>query len=338
RQLAVPAYFEAARVGEVFRVDYQGLAAQAVADAAEHGITMSSSDQRRTCLVVIDAQNTFCVPGFELYVPGAVADTERLVRFLYRYLPYITEITLTLDTHMAMQIFHAQFWVGRDGAHPAPHTDITTADVASGLWRVNPAVARSLGRTTAFLERYVQHYVQSLEQEGKFALTIWPYHAMLGGIGHALVASLEEAVFYHGIARSARPDFAVKGSHPLTENYSALRPEVMVGPDGADIGAQRNTPFLEKLLQFDHVIIAGQAKSHCVAWTVGDLLAEIQTVDPRLARKVYLLEDCTSPVTVPGVVDFSKDADQAFRRFAEAGMHLVRSDQPLDTWPGLKLG
>jgi nicotinamidase-related amidase len=113
---------------------------------------------------------------------------------------------------------------------------------------------------------------------------------------------------------------------------------VLAGPDGADIGARKNTPFLEKLLQFNHVIIAGQAKSHCVAWTVADLLTEIQAVDPSLARKVYLLEDCSSPVTVPGVVDFSDPANQAYRRFAEAGMHVVRSDQPLETWPGLTRG
>jgi nicotinamidase-related amidase len=47
------------------------------------------------------------------------------------------------------------------------------------------------------------------------------------------------------------------------------------------------------------VIIAGQAKSHCVAWTIDDLLTEIQSQDPSLAQKVYLLEDCSSPVVVP---------------------------------------
>jgi nicotinamidase-related amidase len=99
--------------------------------------------------------------------------------------------------------------------------------------------------------------------------------------------------------------------------------------------AQKNTRFLQKLLNFDAVIIGGQAKSHCVAWTIDDLLTEILTIDPALAKKVYLLEDCTSPVVVPGVIDFTAQADQAFDRFAQAGMHIVKSDLPIQDFPGL---
>ena len=47
--------------------------------------------------------------------------------------------------------------------------------------------------------------------------------------------------------------------------------------------------------------------------------------DPNLAKKVYLLEDCTSPVVVPNVIDFTDQADAAFQRFANAGMHIVKS-------------
>jgi len=74
----------------------------------------------------------------------------------------------------------------------------------------------------------------------------------------------------------------------------------------------------------DVMLIAGEAKSHCVAWTISDLLEDIQSVDPSLANKVHLLEDCTSPVVVPGA-DYTDAADAAFARFAEAGMHRVRS-------------
>jgi nicotinamidase-related amidase len=52
-----------------------------------------------------------------------------------------------------------------------------------------------------------------------------------------------------------------------------------------------------------------------------------------LEEKVYLLEDCTSPVVVPGA-DYTDDADAAFARFAEAGAHIVRSTDPLAEWPG----
>ena len=54
-----------------------------------------------------------------------------------------------------------------------------------------------------------------------------------------------------------------------------------------------------------------------------------------LQSKVYLLEDCTSPVVVPGSVDFTDQADEAFQRFAESGAHLVRSETPMPEWPGV---
>jgi hypothetical protein len=36
---------------------------------------------------------------------------------------------------------------------------------------------------------------------------------------------------------------------------------------------------------------------------------------------------------IPGVVDFSEQAEAAFARFAEAGMHRVRSTDPIWEWP-----
>ncbi len=88
-------------------------------------------------------------------------------------------------------------------------------------------------------------------------------------------------------------------------------------------------------MEFDAVIIAGQAKSHCVAWTIEDLLKEICCVDENLTGKVYLLEDCTSPVVIPGVIDYTEDADAAFQKFAEAGMRIVRSTDFIESWPGM---
>jgi nicotinamidase-related amidase len=155
---------------------------------------------------------------------------------------------------------------------------------------------------------------------------------MLGGIGYALVSSIEEAIFFHTIARYSQPDFQIKGNIAQTENYSVLGPEVLKDAEGREI-AQRNTRFIQTLLEFDVVIIAGQAKSHCVTWTIDDLLGDILIRDKKLAKKVYLLEDCTSPVVLPGVMDYTAQADAAFRRFAEAGMHVVQSIDPIKSWP-----
>jgi nicotinamidase-related amidase len=83
--------------------------------------------------------------------------------------------------------------------------------------------------------------------------------------------------------------------------------------------------FIEQLQKFDRLIIAGQAKSHCVAWTVSDLLNDINDIDPELAKKVYLLEDCSSPVVVPDLVDHTDAANAAYERFAKEGIHIVES-------------
>jgi nicotinamidase-related amidase len=340
QQQPVPSHFDPRKVGEVWRVPYQERATDARAWAQQHRLRPASSDRTRLCLMVIDAQNTFCVPGFELFVggrsgTGAVDDNIRLCEFIYRNLGTITEIAPTLDTHTAMQIFHPLFLVNDAGENPAPMTSISLDDVERGVWKVNPAIAGSVARGNyPALQSHLLHYCRRLRDGGKYQLMIWPYHAMLGGIGHCLVSAVEEALFFHNIARGSQTGFEIKGGNPLTENYSVLRPEVLEGTGGSAV-AQKNTRFIKKLLEFDVVVIAGQAKSHCVAWTIDDLLHEILTQDEALAKKVYLLEDCTSPVVVPGILDFTADADAAFRRFAAAGMHLVRSTDPIASWPDI---
>ncbi len=333
--LPVPSHFQPERVGEVWRVEYETRAREAEAWAGEHGLRPAAEDAPRICLIAVDVQNTFCIPGFELFVAGrsgtgAVDDNRRLCEFLYRNLDAVTQVVPTLDTHQAMQVFHALWLVDEEGNHPEPYTLVSAEDVAEGRWHVDPGVAGALGLDADYAERHLAHYTRALEQSGKYQLTIWPYHALLGGIGNALVSAVEEAIFFHAIARRSQPDFQPKGRSPLTEHYSVLGPEVTRGPDGEPLG-ERNSPLFEKLFAFDAVVIAGQAKSHCVAWTIDDLLGSPY---PGLAEKVYLLEDCTSPVVVPGA-DYTADADAAFERFAEAGMHIVRSTDPIETWPGV---
>ena len=122
--------------------------------------------------------------------------------------------------------------------------------------------------------------------------------------------------------------------HPLRG-----RPEVPFTHDGRPHGG-RNPALIESLLSSDALVVAGQAASHCVKATVEDLLREIQARDPRLAGRVYLLEDCMSSVAVPDgkggfLSDFTPEAEAALGRFAEAGMNVVRSTTPIGEWPGM---
>jgi nicotinamidase-related amidase len=335
--LPLPPFFDPESVGRVYRVPYQERATQAREWARARGIRPAAEDRRRTALLLVDVQNTFCLPEFELFVGGrsgrgAIEDCRRIAAFLYRNLDRITQVVVTLDTHTAVQIFHPVFWEGRDGGQPSPHTVITAADVESGRWRVNPEVAPAVAPRPGFdVQAWALHYVRRLEQGGKYPLVVWPYHSMVGGIGHALVSAVEEAVFFHAVARESPTRAEVKGQNPLTENYSVLRPEIMEDGSGTPIDAP-NRALVEHLLSFDRVVVAGEAKSHCVEWTVEDLLAEIRARDPRLAERVVLLDDCSSPVVVPGVVDFTGAAEAAFDRFAAAGMRRVLSTDPAEGW------
>jgi len=337
KQFPIPPHFSSSKVSEVWRVPYQNRATEALTWAKRHKLEPAVNDKTRVALMIIDCQNTFCLPDFELYVggrsgKGAVSDNIRLCEFIYRNIGAITQVFPTMDTHTAMQVFHSIFLVNDKGENPPPFSLISLDDVENGQWKVNPAIAHSVANGNYVgLQKHILHYARKLSDNGKYQLTIWPYHAMLGGIGHALVSSVEEACFFHNIARSSQTGFEIKGGNPLTENYSVLRPEVVDGADGPPI-AQRNTRFIEKLLKFDAVVIAGQAKSHCVAWTIADLLSEINSQDPELAKKVYLLENCTSAVVVPGVIDYTDQADEAFKRFSDAGMHVVKSTDPIDSW------
>jgi len=329
--LPIPEFFDAGNVGTVWRIPYEARAQQARDWVRQHALQPASVSTTRIWLMLIDVQNTFCIPEFELYVGGrsgrgAVEDNIRLSEFIYRNLGNVTHITATMDTHKTMQVFHAVFFVDKEGNHPAPYTDINLSELRDGKWTFNPALAPQFGIAPAYGQQMMIHYAEELEKKGKYALTIWPYHAMLGGIGHALVSSVEEALFFHSIARTTQYDIEIKGDKPLTENYSVIGPEVLTGPMGETLGTH-NTKFIEQLHQFDKLIIAGQAKSHCVAWTVQVLLNDINATDPELARKIYLLEDCSSPVVVPGVVDHTDAANAAYERFANAGMHVVKSTE-----------
>lgn len=336
RQYPLPPFFSPAKAGKLWRVPYEHRAKQAHAWAKRHHIAPAHQDDLKVNLFLVDMQNTFCLPGGELFVGGrsglaAVEDIQRLCAFLYRNLGSITHITLTMDTHQAIQVFHAIFLVDEKGHHPPPHTLVSTADIISGRWRFNADIAPAIGLTSLQGQAYLEYYVRQLEQKGKYQLTIWPYHAMLGGVGHALVPLLEEAVFFHSIARSSQAQFEVKGNSPLTEMYSVIQAEVEQDASGRAL-SQANRKLIEAIRQYDLTIIAGEAKSHCLGNTVNDLLEALTATSPDLIGRIYLLEDATSPVVVPGVLDYTDQADALFRHFEQAGMHIVRTTTSMKNW------
>jgi nicotinamidase-related amidase len=340
RELPVPDFYDPAMTSQIWQVPYSKRIAEGEEWAEEYCISDFTSTNPELTLLMIDVQNTFCIPhteqwGGELYVPGAEADTRRLCEFIYKNVSNISQTVVTLDTHKFIHIFHPIFWVNEKGEHPAPYlTTITRDDLVSGKWKVNPKLSKYfsfLPKKIAYRDvvRFALEYVFQLETEGKYSLTIWPYHGMNGGIGNALVSSIEEAIVFHSAV--VQNDYTVirKGEEVFTEFYSAFQPEVTRTP-ASGYPIQNTAGSYYKLLNSGLLVIAGQAKSHCVSSSINDLLNFILRLNPQLAQNVYILEDCMSAIP-----NFEEETDSQFQRFAEAGMNIVKSTDPMATWPGM---
>ena len=327
KDIPTPKFYERDKVKEIFLPRYDRILAEALEYQKKFGIRPAVEDQNRIAVFSIDEQIGFCVPGASLFVPGAVEDSIRGCEFIYRNLDIITDIHYSMDTHRAFQIFFPTFWVDKEGNNPAPFTMISSDDIREDKWK------------PALFPLEAEAYVKALEASGKYVLIIWPFHTMLGSVDHALVPAAFEAILFHSIARQKQTGFETKGINPLTENYSVLEPEVKqlkVGGNMTNLG-QFNTKFFKALMENDRVYLKGEAKSHCVKATIESLLDQIRKDDPELVKKVYILEDCMSPVpAVRDAVgnllspDFPKLADEAIEQFRAAGMNVVKSTDPVE--------
>jgi nicotinamidase-related amidase len=319
--LPLPEFFTPAQVAEVY-VERAALVAEAAtAYRRQHNVFPAARDTYKVAAFGIDCQVGFCTPGASLFVPGAVEDMQRTLVWLYSNLDKITGLIFSLDTHRVFQIFHPAWWTNRQGQHPAPFTPITYAEVRDGVWTPVAHQAECL------------EYCHKLEVSGKYVLTIWPYHVLLGGISHTLVPALMEAAIFHSLLRQQQTHFEIKGMHTLTENYSVLSPEVQ------ELGGKRlggfNEPLVNMLLEYDRVYVFGQAKSHCVGATLYDIRDRLQATNPGLAEKIWILEDAMSPVPPPPVqplppeLDFPHLAERAMDDFRQAGMQVVQTTDPI---------
>jgi nicotinamidase/pyrazinamidase len=308
--MTFPSFYTADRVGRMYAPDL-GAAIQAGQQA---GLAPSKDDARKTLLLLVDPQVDFIHQDGALSVPGAVEDTKRTIEWMFANLDGITDIAISLDSHVPLMIFFPTWWVDDDGQHPAPYTPISAEQVRSGQW--NPVYEGNWSHT----------YVEALETQAKKQLMIWPYHTMIGTPGHAVTPALAEAIAYHAAARDAQPEYLIKGTIPRTEYYSLLEPEVK---DSQDPRGELNQAFLKQLMDYDAVYVAGQAKSHCVLESIGSIVARYGD-QPKAMSKIHLLEDCTSSVQHPEI-DFEALAQVTYAEWEAMGLQRVRSTESLNT-------
>lgn len=224
--------------------------------------------------MIIDMQNDFCSPSGALYVPGAEKDAERVAWLMEAWQSRIAAVLLTRDEHQVMDIAHPVFWKNPEGYAPPVFTRITAAEVRQDKWR--PRREKVL----------VLDYLQQLEARGG-GLTIWPEHCIVGSEGAAIFPVVMEAV--QKWCRTGKyVNMLTKGTYPLAEHYGAFQAEV---PRPEVPETQLNLFWLQKLKAYDRIWVAGEARSHCVARTLGQLLDF-----PDIVRKLVILSDCMSPV------------------------------------------
>lgn len=265
---------------------------------------------KRIELLIIDPQIDFCDPAKgALYVPNAEHDMRRLANMIRRLKDKIDDIHVTLDSHHFIHIAHPIFWKDSHGNHPPVFTRITLPEVEEGKWTT----------TQPGLYKRALDYVRKLEQNGRYELTIWPPHCLIGSPGHAVFPELFDALT-EWEQRFAFVDFVTKGSNILTEHYSAVQADV---PDASDPGTQINTRLIQTLEQADLVAIAGEARTHCVANTVRDIVNGFG--DASYVKKLVLLTDASSDI--PG---FEAHAQTFLNEMIARGMQLSTTTEFLN--------
>jgi nicotinamidase-related amidase len=117
--------------------------------------------------------------------------------------------------------------------------------------------------------------------------------------------------------RFAFVDYVTKGSNILTEHYSAVQADV---PDASDASTQINTRLIQTLENADVVLIAGEARTHCLANTVRDVANNFG--DDSFVSKLVLLTDASSDI--PG---FESHAQNFMNEMAGRGMQTTTTTE-----------
>jgi len=290
---------------------------------------LSSYEAMVTTLLLIDVQKDFH-PGGSLGIPSASEDAERIAKLIATHGSKIDRIVATLDSHHKLHIAHSCFWFDGLGQHPAPFTIISTADLEAGKWKPRSdlrwdqypldavvfAGAQELMKEdgTLDLDKYVLEYSKRLEAKGRFQICIWPEHCLIATNGQATVDVVRDAVDNWSNLTGGTVEFIMKGQHLLTEMYSALEADVPVSQETAF-----NENLLQSLLKADKLLVCGQALSHCVNYTLRDVVSHWPKEG---LGKIVLLTDCAS--SVPG---FEAAADQCKIDMEKAGIQLKKAEE-----------
>jgi nicotinamidase-related amidase len=266
---------------------------------------------KKTHLLLIDPQRDFCyagksVPigqeddlyykenpdhkGGSLFVPGSPEDMDNVGSMIQRMKEKLSRLHITLDSHHEFDVGHSIFWKNSKGENPPSFTIINSQDIKDGNW---------LPYYPSLTKRMI-NYTEALEAGGRYPLCIWPTHCVIGTTGATIVQAITDAVKSWVTVTHKTVNFVAKGSNPLTEHYSGVKAEV-VDPNDPSTGI--NIPLIQTLEEADQILLAGEAKSHCLANTARDIADNFSNTD--YIKKFVLLIDGTS--SVPGFEQLGED-------------------------------
>lgn len=269
-------------------------------------------------LIVIDGQKDFCEGG-NLAVTGGNDDMKRISKLIRNHGNDL-DIQLTLDSHYPFHIAHPLAWINSEGKHPDPYTIIGESDVCgqNPIWFASNGLVPAPGYKGKSFQQVQEEYVKDLYASQRYPLCIWPPHCIIGTDGQALHPELSAAVIeWETKTRSVAERFT-KGSNLFTEHYSAIKSEVPVAFDPL---TKVNPHLIDNLSQYDKLLWAGEALDYCLANTFRDTISELG-IDA--AKKMVLLEDCTSAVNAPGVEHLAKDF---LDEISNQGVTITTSDK-----------
>ena len=251
---------------------------------------------KKTAILGIDIQNDFTRPSGAIFVKGADADVIRMSSFIDKYSSQIDYVALILDSHQPIHIANQCYWKDFEGYPPALYTNIKAEDLINGRWMAQ------------YNQGLALDYLLQLEEKGE-SCTIWPAHCIMGTQGWAINEFIINALVSWSITGSKAYEMFYKGSNSATEHYSVFKAAVEYNNCEE---TKLNLKLLNKLEDFDQVVIMGEAADYCVVNSLIDLLS----FAPHMADKIIVLTDCMSWINI--------NNEHAKSKFAMAQQQGVR--------------
>ena len=222
-----------------------------------------------------------------------------------------------MDSHHKFHIAHACFWEG--GVQP--FTLISNESVRKGEFK--PVNSECMD--------WVLKYTEELEKKGKFMLCIWPEHCLIGSPGHNVNSEISIGLDHWLKETNSRNpndngiNFVLKGQNKMTEMYSCMSAEVIVEEDKS---THFNKELMERLVEREgKIVVVGQASSHCVNFSVRDIVRNWPKDCKKGLVDLVILKDCMSPV--PG---FETAEQEFFMEMGDAGCTVCTSEAFMSGW------